>query len=92
MGPFKAGDISGHGKMQQLELCQPPPSLSSIPVEGGFGSRVKGEGWGMAWQRNEAQGSMAVPCHSWGVTQGKSPVWGTGRGTGAILIRAGSAP
>lgn len=68
-GLLRQETISGHGKTQQLELRQPPPSLKNIPAEGGFGSRVKGEGWGMAWQRNEAQESIAVLCHSYGVTR-----------------------
>lgn len=69
LGPFKAGDDLWTWKMQQLELSQPPPSLENIPAEGGFGCRVKGEGWGVAWQRNEAQESRAVLwCHSCGVT------------------------
>lgn len=47
MGPFKAGDISGHGKTQQLELRQPPPSLNNIPVREGLapGSKGKAGGW-----------------------------------------------
>lgn len=41
-GHLRQETVSGHGKIQQLELRQPPP-LKNIPAEGGFSSRVKGE-------------------------------------------------
>lgn len=57
-GHLRQETVSGHRKIQQLELRQPPPK--NIPAEGGFGSGVKGEGWGIAWQRKKAQASIAA--------------------------------
>lgn len=63
--------ISGHGKMQQLELGQPPPSLNNIPAEGGFGCRVRGEGWGWLGRERGPRVHSCAVAFLWGDTQGR---------------------